>query len=94
MNPNQPFHFSVAEKLVLLASAFAGIGVPMLVIRPDAPLLAAIPLLAAFLSAAAGLALHIRERRQALRRAAKRGTLTAAKAAESGPDWFTPAATA
>jgi hypothetical protein len=73
MNPTQPFRFSRAEKLVLLASALAGVGVSWAVIRPDGTPTAILFLLPACAAAAAGVALHLRERRRLRRNAVRPG---------------------
>lgn len=84
MNPKQPFRFSAAEKLVLLASAIAGVGVTWAVVRPGGALTAALILLAAFTSAAAGVALHLRERRRVQRSVASLKVAEARPVAEPG----------
>ncbi|GGG24881.1 hypothetical protein GCM10010964_11150 [Caldovatus sediminis] len=84
MNPTQPFRFSGAEKLVLLASALAGVGVPWAVIRPDGTPTAILFLLAACAAAAAGVTLHLRERRRLRRNAVRPGPRTGEPAARHG----------
>jgi hypothetical protein len=81
MNPTQPFRFSRAEKLVLLASALAGVGVPWAAIRPGGTPTAILLLLLACAAAAAGIALHLRERRRLRRDAVRPGAARAAGSA-------------